>query len=123
MIKNFHSLANTNVKKNALRILEVGLTAAQPKNFLKKFINNNSIIVGKNRIILSDYGKIFVVAYGKAADSMTNYVSDRINVSGGIVVIPKYTKPSFISKKFEIFHSGHPLPDRESVNAGKTVRI
>ena len=41
MIKNYTSLANTKIKKQALQILEVGLTSAQPKNFLKKFINND----------------------------------------------------------------------------------
>ena len=122
MIKNYTSLANTKIKKQALQILEVGLTSAQPKNFLKKFINNDSIILGKNRIILSKYEKIFVVAYGKAADSMTEYVSKKMNISKGIIVIPKHTKHSLTDKKFRIFYSGHPLPDIESVKAGKAVK-
>ena len=122
MIKNFNSLANTSLKKKALQILEVGLTSAQPKNFLRKFINKNSIILEKNRIALSNYGKIFVIAYGKAGDSMAKYASERINISKGIIVIPKHTKPSFIDKKFKIFHSGHPLPDSESVRAGRAVQ-
>jgi len=121
MIKNFNSLANTEVKKKALKILEAGLAAAQPKNFLKEFVNKNYIHLGKNHISLSNYRKIFVVAYGKAADSMVEYVSEKINVSKGIVVIPKYTKSSLSSKKFKIFYSGHPLPDKESVRAGKTI--
>ena len=122
MIKNFNSLANTKVKKKALQILEAGLTAAEPKNFLKEFVTKNHILLGKNRIFLSNYGKIFVVAYGKAADSMAEYVSKKINVSQGIVVVPKHTKSSIVSKKFKIFYSGHPLPDNESVRAGKAVR-
>ena len=122
MIKNFSSSANTKVKKKALRILEAGLTAAQPKNFLKTFVNENYIQLGRNRIFLSDYGKIFVIAYGKAADSMAKYVSEKINISQGIVVVPKYTKSSIVSKKFKIFYSGHPLPDKESVRAGKAVQ-
>ena len=121
MIKNFNSLANTEVKKKALKILEAGLAAAQPKNFLKAFVNKNYILLGKNRVPLSNYRKIFVVAYGKAADSMAEYVSKKIKVSKGIVVIPKYTKSSIVSKKFSVFYSGHPLPDKESVRAGKTV--
>ena len=121
MIKNFNSLANTEVRKKALKILDAGLTAAQPKNFLKEFVKKNYIQTGKNRIILSDYKKIFVVAYGKAADSMTEYVSKRINVSQGIIVIPKNTKSLFCNKKFRTFYSGHPLPDRDSVKAGKAV--
>ena len=122
MIKNFSSLANTKVKKSVLQILEVGLIPAQPKNFLRKFIKRNSIILGKNRIVLSNYGKIFVVAYGKAGSSMAEYVSDKINVSKGIVVIPKHTKTSFNGKKFRVFYSGHPLPNMESVRAGRAVQ-
>ena len=121
MIKNFNSLANTAVKKKALKILEAGLVSAQPKNFLKTFVDKNYILLGKNSIFLSNYRKIFVIAYGKAADSMAEYVSKKIKVSKGIVVIPKYTKSSITSKKFSVFYSGHPLPDKESVRAGKTV--
>jgi len=121
MINNFNSLANTVAKKKALKILDAGLIAAQPKNFLNKFVNKNQIQLGRDRIVLSDYKKIFVVAYGKAGDSMAKYVSQRINVSGGIIVIPKNTKLLFHNKKFKIFNSGHPLPDGESVKAGKYV--
>ena len=121
MIKNFNSLANTEVKKKALTILDAGLAAAQPKNFLKEFVKKNYIQLGKNRIFLSNYGKIFVVAYGKAANSMAEYVSKRIDISQGIIIIPKNTKPLFHSKKFKMFYSGHPLPDSESVRAGKAV--
>jgi len=85
-------------------------------------VSKNHISLGKNRIFLSNYGKIFVVAYGKASDSMAEYVSKKINVSQGIVVIPKHTKSSIVSKKFKIFYSGHPLPVKESVRAGKAVR-
>ena len=121
MINNFNSLANTAAKKKALKILDAGLIAAQPKNFLNKFVNKNQIQLGRDRIVLSNYKKIFVVAYGKAADSMAKYVSQRIDVSEGIIVIPKNTKLLFRDKKFKIFYSGHPLPDRESVKAGKYV--
>jgi len=121
LIKNFDSLASTRVKKKAVKILEAGLIAAQPKNFLKVFVSKNHILLGKNKISLSKYRKIFVIAYGKAADSMAEFVTEKINVSKGIVVIPKNTKSSLVNKKFKVFYSGHPLPDRESVRAGKTV--
>ena len=122
MIKNIDLLANTKMERKALQILESGLMAAQPKNFLKKSVHQNYILLGKNRIVLSKYRKIFVVAYGKAASSMAEYVVKKINISKGIVVIPKNTKSSLISKKFVIIHAGHPIPDRESVKAGKIVQ-
>ena len=122
MIKNFNSLANTEVKKKALLILESGLSSAQPKNFLKSFVSKNHILLGKNQILLSNYKRIFVVAYGKAANSMVEYVSKKINISQGIVVVPKYTNSSITSKRFKTFYSGHPLPDKESVRAGMAVQ-
>ncbi len=61
------------------------------------------------------------MAYGKAADTMTKYVSDKIKISQGIVVIPKGFKSLIASKKFQIFFSGHPLPNKESVKAGKAI--
>ena len=122
MIKNIDLLANTKMERKALQILESGLMAAQPKNFLKKSVHQNYILLGKNRIVLSKYRKIFVVAYGKAASSMAEYVVKKINISKGIIVIPKYTKSSLSSKKFVIIHAGHPIPDRESVKAGKIVQ-
>ena len=103
MIKNSNSLENTEVKKKALKILDAGLTAAQPKNFLKKFVKKDYIQLGKDRIFLSNYEKIFVVAYGKAAGSMAEYVSKRINVSEGMIIIPKNTKLLFRTKKFKTF--------------------
>jgi hydroxypyruvate reductase len=121
MIKNFNSLANTKVKKKALQILDAGLTAAQPKNFLKEFVKKNCIHLGKNRMFLSNYENIFVVAYGKAADSMAEYVSKMVDISEGIIVIPKNTKLVFHNKIFKTFYSGHPLPDMESVRAGKAI--
>ena len=37
-IQNFKPLATNKAKKNALQILEAGLTTAEPKNFLKFFL-------------------------------------------------------------------------------------
>ena len=121
IIQNFKSLATTESKKFALQILETGLRAANPNNFLKTLVNENQIQIGKNQLILSDYEKIFVVAYGKAADTMAKYVSGKIKISQGIVVIPKGFKSLIDDKKFQIFFSGHPLPNRESVKASKAI--
>ena len=120
-IQNFKSLGTSKAKKNALQILEAGLDTAEPKNFLKFFITKNEIHIGKNRVILSNYEKILVVSYGKAADSMAKFVSELVYVSQGIVVIPKYIKSCLTNKNFRIFYSGHPIPDKESVRAGKAV--
>ena len=95
-------MATTKAKKDALQILEAGYAAAQPKNFLRNFVKKNEIRLGKKRLILSDYEKIFVIAFGKAADSMAKAVSETLDISYGIVVIPQYSKSLLSNKKFKV---------------------
>jgi hydroxypyruvate reductase len=70
---------------------------------------------------LSDYDGIFVVAFGKAADSMANIVAHLTHITGGLVVIPKNTASLLKNNNFKILKAGHPLPDKSSVSAAKTI--
>ena len=121
IIKNFKELATSAEKKTALEILEAGICAAMPYHTLKKIIHKDRLGISNTRISLLKYPKIFVIAFGKAADSMTKSISSLIHVDGGIIVIPKNSCSIFKNKKFEIFHAGHPVPDRQSVKAAKAI--
>ena len=70
---------------------------------------------------LKKYASIHTVAFGKAGDSMTRAINSIISIKSGIIVIPKGTKAKIKSKKFQIFNSGHPKPDKTSVKAAKEV--
>ena len=52
---------------------------------------------------------------------MTRAINSIISIKSGIIVIPKGTKAKIKSKKFQIFNSGHPKPDKTSVKAAKEV--
>ena len=117
IIKNFNELATNREKKDALDILETGLDAALPDDKLRKIVKKDKIVIGKTTILLSRYARIFVIAFGKAADSMTKTVYSLARINGGIVVIPCGTKSVFINKKFRILHAGHPIPNKQSVCA------
>ena len=65
MIKNFNSLANTAVKKKALKILDAGLIAAQPKNFLKEFVKKNYIQMEKIEYFCLITGKFLWLHMGR----------------------------------------------------------
>src|SRR5574342_63674 len=121
IIKNFEELDTCHGKHLALEILESGLRAGLPKSMIRKFVHKNQIIIGKNTKNLSKYGQIFVVAFGKAADSMTLEVDSLTRISGGIVVIPKGYDSVLKTKNFEIVYSGHPIPNKNSVMAAKKI--
>jgi glycerate 2-kinase len=70
---------------------------------------------------IEKYSEIYTVAFGKAADSMTRAINSIIPIKSGIIVIPKNAKAKIKSKKFQIFNSGHPKPDKTSVKAAKEV--
>jgi len=121
IIKNFNELATNREKKDALGILETGLGAALPDNTLQKIVKKDKLVIGKKTILLSKYTRIFVVGFGKAADSMAKTVHLLAKINGGIIVIPCGTKSVLINKKFKILHAGHPIPNKQSVHAAKQV--
>ena len=121
IIQNFHDLATSSRKKESLQILEAGLRAADPEAIIPKFVTRDEIRMEKKTINVSEYSAIYTVAFGKAGDSMTRAFNGIIPVKGGIIVIPKGSRSVVLGKKFQIFNSGHPRPDRTSVKAAKEI--
>jgi hydroxypyruvate reductase len=121
IIQNYSDLAKDRGKINALKILTAGLESAMPQKQLQKIINSKQIRCGKKIINLTNYDSIYLVAFGKAADSMANTVSAIINIKKGIVVIPKDIMPEIKNHKFQIFQAGHPTPDKTSVRAARSI--
>ena len=80
-------------KKQALQILEAGLAAAQPQNSLKNYVKGDRIELGKTRIKLNQYSNVYLVSFGKAADSMASSVASLTKIKTGIVVIPTFNVP------------------------------
>ena len=121
IIQNYEELAINFRKKHALDILEVGLEAANPEKFLRKFVKQNKIIIGKKSLKLSNYQNVFLISFGKAADSMANTINSLIKIKGGIIVLPIRTKSQISNKKFLIFTAGYPVPNTSSLKAAKAI--
>lgn len=109
-------------KKMALEILEKGLDCAMPYKTLPKFVKKNQIIVDKKTINLSRYDNVYLVAFGKAADSMAKSVNNITKINGGLIVVPKGTKPLIKNKKLRLFFAGHPIPNTKSYQAGRAIK-
>ncbi|MEO2220345.1 MAG: DUF4147 domain-containing protein [Nitrosopumilus sp.] len=121
IIQNFDELAITEKKKDCLEILESGLQAANPENIIPYYVTPNEIKINGKILNIEKYSNIYTVAFGKAGDSMTRALNSIISIKSGIIVIPKGSKAKIKSKKFQIFNSGHPKPDKTSVKAAKEV--
>ena len=120
-IRNYKELATTKNRETALKILESGLQAADPERIISECVTPTRITVGMDTWDITRYSAIYTVAFGKAGDSMTRAINNIIPVKSGIIVIPKGSRSVIKGKKFHIFNSGHPKPDKTSVKAAKEV--
>ncbi|MDE1769052.1 MAG: DUF4147 domain-containing protein [Thaumarchaeota archaeon] len=120
MIKNFQLLSTTPAKKDVLSIIEAGLKAALPQHHIEKILKNDHLIISGKKINLKKYDRVFVIAIGKSAYSMTESIISLTRIDGGLLVVPKKTKTK-LSKKFKVIQAGHPIPNGNSVMAGKNI--
>ena len=121
MIKNPSKLPLNHNSRDILKILNEGMIASSPSQHLKKYISKNKIQFSTSKIDLKKFNNIFLIAVGKSAGTMTEYVSQKIKFNHGIVVVPKEVTPKLNKKIFEIINAGHPLPNRNSLKAGKNL--
>lgn len=120
-IRNFSDLATSRKRLHCLQILEAGLAAADPAVIVPKFVTRSHVRAGSKVLDMSKYSAIHTIAFGKAAGSMTGAVNSILPVQSGIIVVPKGSKSQTTGRKFRIFNSGHPRPDRASVKAAKEI--
>jgi len=102
---------------DSIKILNEGMLAADPESSLKPFFLKNKIKIKKSVVDLEMFDNVYIVAIGKAADVMAKFVSKRVSFKQGVVVMPSSYTPVFSHKKIQFFHSGHPLPNTQSIRA------
>src|SRR6185437_443589 len=119
IIRNFQSLSTNSAKKDALSIIEAGLAAADPKTYLEKIIKKNTLILPGRKVSLGKYRHVFVIATGKAGHTMAHALDSLTHIDGGIIVVPAKVKT--MAKKFKLIQAGHPIPNKSSLVAAKTI--
>jgi glycerate 2-kinase len=75
--------------------------------------------IGQDLYDLRAYGRVFVVAMGKAAHTMAEALTARVGPLEGIVIAP--IEPQPMLEGFTYYRGGHPLPTAESVKAASAV--
>ena len=100
-----------NMREDALKIVEEAIRAVYPENTVKKALEN-----------FGGVESIRVLAIGKAAWRMARAARESLEsrISEGIV-ITKYKHSMGDIKGFKIFEAGHPIPDKNTIEATKRV--
>ena len=122
IIHNFSQLNKGRAQSKALQILNAGLESAMPQKKIEKIVNKKEIKFGNHKINLKNYDSVYLIGFGKAADSMASAVSKKLKIKKGIIVIPKGTKQIIRNKKIRVLKSDHPVPTQTSVRAAKSIK-
>jgi Putative glycerate kinase len=121
LIKKPSKLTLNRNSRIILKILNEGLLASNSSLPLTKHILKNKIKLSNSQIDLRKYDKVFLVAIGKSAGTMTEFVSKKIDFNKGLVIVPTNVKPKLKKSIFNIIPAGHPLPNHNSFKAGKDL--
>ncbi|MGI0092575.1 MAG: glycerate-2-kinase family protein [Nitrosotalea sp.] len=119
LTRNFQQLSTNSAKKDVLSILDAGLGAANPRQYLEKIVRNGKLVLPRRKIDLKRYDHVLVVAVGKAAYSMAHTMDLLTRIDGGILVVPSNVKVMY--KKFKMIRAGHPIPNKNSIVAAKKI--
>jgi glycerate 2-kinase len=104
-----------NGRDQALAIFQAALQAADPYTAVSNQLDRILSLYTAGR-----YGKLYAVAFGKAAASMMRAVTDKAEdlLTGGMVITKYGHARTFrLPDMIEVYEAGHPLPDQQGVAA------
>ncbi len=110
-------------RANALSIFTAGVAAVTPGRFMPRFLqfNDDQLRIGDQTLFVDAGQRIVVIAAGKAAAAMAleteKILGERITKG---LVVTKYDH-GLPLRYFTTIEAAHPVPDENSVTAGKEV--
>ena len=121
IIKNIDELGDSQLKEDALEILEEGYESIMVERLIKSKVElkDGHICFADKKICLDDYEKIYLIAFGKCAVSSATAFEEILGskISGGIVLDVK--KEDF---KHLVSEEGtHPLSSPKNVFVTKNI--
>ncbi len=124
IIKNYHELATSKLRKDVLDIAEAGIAAVEPRRMLSSLLSYNEDF-NSVRVFNHSYdmmkGRIFVIGGGKATGAMAEALERIIgaeNITDGLVAVKD---KQYKTRKIKTMRAGHPYPDWRSVWASKRM--
>src|SRR3972149_753565 len=107
-------LSLTQLRGDARRIFDAGLTAANPYDAVNRHVTRkgDTLTVAGGLYELSSYRNVYVVGAGKACASMAAAVEEILGdqISDGAVIVKYgYSLPTRVGQLIE---AGHPVPDQ-----------
>jgi glycerate-2-kinase len=98
------------------------LNRVDPAELIKErfVVEGDTLFIDEEPIRLSDYAEVILIGFGKASASMGVIVEERLKgwITKGLLITNR--RPQ-VKVKSEIIVAGHPLPDSNSLMAGRKI--
>lgn len=106
---------NAELRQHALGIFQAGIAAANPYLAVKRHFESSPIS-------FSNYRKVHIIAFGKAACAMSNAAQEIIPASllGNAIAVTNYENVSTVAH-IDVIGASHPLPDAQGFAAAKRI--
>ncbi len=122
IIKKFDELATSDIRKDALSIIESGYESISIPRLIGEELSIKSGILSINnkKYNLDNYKNVFVVAIGKGSGLIAQELESLIgsnNIKAGVAIDLKHRK----LKKIKVFAGTHPLPSEKNISATKKL--
>lgn len=121
IIKNRDELESTPLRKQALDIIEAGISRVLPPRIVRSALgydkNVDILEINSDPYDLSE-GRLFVVGGGKASGLMAEVLESIITsekITAGVINCKKGSG-NFNTEKIEIIEAGHPVPDSGGID-------
>src|SRR3954471_13254637 len=95
---------------------EIGIEKAFKRNVE---YSRSVLRIGHDLMPIASYGRVTVIAIGKAAQPMAQALNAEMGPQAGIIAAPN--SPEVMLPGFSYFIGGHPLPNAESLKAAKSI--
>ncbi len=121
IIKNRVELDSTPLRKQALDIVEAGISRVLPQRIMRSAVNydkSSNIFTIRGDSYHLTKGRIFVVGGGKASGLMAEVLESIIlpnKITAGVVNCKK-SSGKYNTEKIEIIEAGHPVPDKNGID-------
>jgi glycerate 2-kinase len=118
-----HSLRTCPRGQGVARVLAAALAAVEPGAAVRRYLmrEGDALRVGEHHFDLSRYDRVLVLAVGKAAVPMAEAAAGVLGErqSTGLVVTKSTSTFSLQPSAFSLLEAGHPIPNEQSVSAGR----
>ncbi len=116
IIQNGQTAELKEIRKDILEIFSAALNAVDAYNAVKMRLDGKNIVMGSEKIDISDFKNIYLIGFGKASVGMAQAVCDSVPIKNGAIITNEFDK-SVKKSCVTTLVGTHPIPNQKNIDA------